>query len=42
MTGEAIAKAGLDIKDCRGQGYDRASNTSSEDLTGTGAYQSAV
>ena len=38
VTGEAIAnqiihiieKAGLDIKDCRGQGYDGASNMSSE------------
>ena len=38
MTGEAIAnqiihiieKAGLDIKDCCGQGYDGASNMSSE------------
>ena len=38
VTGEAIAnqiihiieKAGLDIKDCRGQGYDGANNMSSE------------
>ena len=37
MTGEATAnqiyiieKAGFDIKDCRGKGFDRANNMSSE------------